>query len=102
MNIITDNHNISYSSPWLSCFLLRFCFRMGIHTRPTTTNISPMDRQAEATERDTSITPTEWSKKRSAPAADIRNPITIVVMALWRKAQPGDAAAAVCWSEHKL
>ncbi|KAG7226532.1 hypothetical protein INR49_003854 [Caranx melampygus] len=56
----------------------------GIHTSPITTNISPMDMQAEATEWDASVTPNDWSRKRSPPAADIRDPITITMMGLWR------------------
>lgn len=87
-----------YSSPWLSRFRLCFSFRMGIHTSPTTTNINPMDRQAEATERDGSFPPDEWSRKRRTPAANIRDPIMMLMMALWRKAQLGPA---VRWSEHK-
>lgn len=71
---------------------------MGIHTRPTTTNIRPMDRQAEATERDGASPPDERSRKRRTPAANIRDPMMMVMMALWRKAQLGPAA---CWSEHK-
>ncbi|AWP17387.1 Hypothetical protein SMAX5B_020349 [Scophthalmus maximus] len=57
---------------------------MGIHTSPITTNISPMDPQAEATERYASVTPDDWSRKRTPPAAHIRDPITITMMGLWR------------------
>lgn len=68
---------------------------MGLHTSPITTNTNPMDRQAEATERVVSATPKDWRRKRSPPAVDIRDPITITMMGLWRYAQPGVAAALV-------
>lgn len=68
---------------------------MGIHTSPTTTNIRPMDRQAEATERDGWVTPEDWSRKRTVPAADINDPITIEMMGLWRWVQPEAAAEPV-------
>lgn len=54
--------------PRLYRFLLCFWFSTGIHTRPITTNISPKDRQAEATERDASVTLRDWSRKRRPPA----------------------------------
>lgn len=75
--------------PRLKSFRLRFSFRMGIHTSPSTTNISPMDTHAEATERGTSTASSERRRNRSPPTADIRDPITMTMMDLWRKAQPG-------------
>lgn len=66
---------------------------MGIHTSPITTNISPIDMHAEATERGTSATASDRSRKRSPPTTDIRDPITKTMMDLWRKAQPGVTAA---------
>lgn len=88
--------------PRLKSFRLRFSFRMGIQTSPSTTNVSPMDTHAEATERGTSAASSKRSRKRSPPTADIRDPITMTMMDLWRKAQPGVTAALESSSEGRI
>lgn len=99
--LLLQSFFIFYSSPQVQRLRLCFSFKMGIHTSPTATNITPTDRQAEATERVSSVTPDDWSR-RSAPAADIRNPITITMMGLWKTDQLGLAAAADCGLTYRL
>lgn len=68
----------------MHAFLLCFSFSTGIHTSPNTTNINPMDRHAEATEWDDSVTPEDLKRNRRAPTADMRDPMTIAMIGLWR------------------